>query len=276
MDQSEAQKSIYCGLKSSIRKLKSGNIKLLVLSADLKPRYVTNQIIIQALAHNDDIQIACVPNLSTLMQNIFNFSCYAFVINDKNWSELSNLSQWIIQIIETNFPLPDEIKSHFAKRRARSDDKKSDEEMVTSAEGRIIKGKFVNFMDGNDLNRMRQQKLVRCNETCDADINQLYLTRDNPNQRSFVPKNAVDLKPIAIQLESLNKIKSDFISLDTYDGASNFKSTQSTSNPKYAKKKSKRPLTMYKELTIHRIQNNPNKIKKIKDKKNKNKNKGKK
>lgn len=95
------------------------------------------------------------------------------------------------------------------------------------------------------------------------EVSRFYLTKDpsKQNQRAFIPKNAINLKPIALELESLNKIKSDYISLDTYDGNSNQPSLS-----KHAKKHKKRPLTLYRELTINKVQSNPKKAKKFKNK----------
>lgn len=243
-------------MQASIRKLKSGHIKLLVLSADLKPRYVANQIIVQALANNADIRILCVANMAIFTQNLLNFSCYAFVVGHEHWLEMLELNAWTAKIIDENFPLPLFIKEHYAKQQ----DSHSSISMEVDEEYQIIKQKVPsdpNFVAGN------------------FNLKHLHLTRNNCD-RAFVPKNAINLKPIALEIESLNKIKSDFISLETYNNSNDeastfdFKSVKRSENQ--AKKKGKRPLAMYRELTIHKIQNNPNKVKKIKDKKNKRKN----
>lgn len=253
-----SNKSIFCGLQASIRKLKSGQIKMLVLSADLKPRYVANQIILQALACNENIRIICVPNLTNLTKTLLNFTCYAFVIVDRIWSQLSQLDQWTDKIISNNFPLPSIINAHFAKRR---ENKRSE---ISAMEVDAPQTKLQQLADSNGSS---------------ADLTYLHLTRVNckANQRAFVPRNGINLKPIALEIESLNKIKSDFISLDTYDGAteqpSTFDFSHTKGHYKNSKKKGKTPLTLYRESTIHKIQNNPNKIKKLKNKLNKKKNK---
>lgn len=98
-----------------------------------------------------------------------------------------------------------------------------------------------------------------------VDVDRFYLTRDNceENKRAFIPRNAMNLKPIALELESLNKIKSDFISLDSYESNDH----NHSKNIQKSKKHKKTPLLLYRELTVHKVQNNPNKIKKFKDKK---------
>lgn len=228
---------IHYGLQVSIRKLKSGQIKLLVLSADLKPKYVANQIILQAFAANEDIRILCVSSLANLIQPILNFSCYAFVIDD--WSQFGELEKWTAEMISEHFPVPATIQKYFDQRRESK-----------------------NCLMEVDKSNSKQIQMPE--EVIEA--SRYYLKKSESNQRAFVPNNAINLKPIALEIESLNKIKSDFISLATYDGTND----QSTSS-KHFKKSKKRPLTLYRELTIHKIQSNPNKVKKIKDKKNKKK-----
>ncbi|XP_055313761.1 uncharacterized protein LOC129575015 [Sitodiplosis mosellana] len=236
---SESCRPIHYGLQASIRKLKSGQIKLLVLSADLKPRYVANQIILQAFAANEDIRILCVPSLATGIRPILNFSCYAFVID--NWSQLAELNKWTAQLISEYFPVPATIKSYFDQRRESKNCQMEVDEPEIKA----------------------QQTLEECIE-----VNRFYLTKEKcePNQRAFVPKNAINLKPIELELEPLNKIKSDFITLATHNG-NNDQPTFS----KHVKKSKKRPLTLYRDLMIHKVQSKPNKVKKFKDKKNKKK-----
>lgn len=221
---------------------------------------MANQIIVHALANNADIRILCVANLAQLTQTLLNFACYAFVIGHEHWSEMSELNAWTAKTIDVNFPLLPCITERFIERQ---DQPHSSMPMEVDEERQITK---------------RNELLESKNTANQFNLKQLHLTRDDcgPNRRAFVPKNAINLKPMALEIESLNKIKSDFISLETYsnsnDGAStfNFKSTKGFE--KHARNKGKRPLAMYRELTIHKIQNNPNKVKKIKDKKNKKKN----
>lgn len=219
---------------------------------------MANQIIVQALANNSDIRILCVANMTIFTQTLLNFSCYAFVVGHEHWFEMSELDRWTAKIVEENFPLPQLIKEHYAKQQ------ESDS---------IIP------MEVDEQNQMRKPKeIIATKSILDVgDLKYLHLIRNNcdAHQRAFVPKNGINLKPIALEIESLNKIKSDFISLETYSNsneeASTFDSKSSRGFEKNAKKKGKRPLTLYRELTIHKIQNNPNKVKKVKDKKNKKK-----
>ncbi|XP_031637578.1 uncharacterized protein LOC116350010 [Contarinia nasturtii] len=233
---SSSSRSIHYGLQASIRKLKFGQIKLFVLSADLKPRYVANQIILQALACNEDIRILCVPNLETLIRPLLNFSCYAFVID--NWSEFTELDQWTKSLIGDHFAVPTIIQAHFDQRKAMD----------------------VDETDASVEKVPKREEIV--------EVNRFYLFKDDcqENKRAFIPKSAINLKPIALELESLNKIKSDFVSLDSYE--SNNQASRSHGKDFHKSKKHKKtPLALYRELTVHKVQNNPNKIKKIKDKK---------
>lgn len=227
---------INCGLQSSIRKLKTGQVKLLVLSADLKPRYVANQIILQALASNEHIRILCVPNLESITQIIFKFSCYAFVISD--WSKLPELDKWTTGVINEHFPVPKLIDSYFGEKR------KTTEMEV-------------------DESQTKKPQLIEEN----VNVNSFYLSKDNckPNERAFVPRNAINLKPIALEIESIHKIKSDFISIDSDDD--NYGPSKQLH--KKSKKHNKTPLALYRDLTVYKVQSNPNKVKKIKNKKQK-------
>lgn len=177
------------------------------------------------------------------LQPILNFPCYAFVID--NWSQFIALEKWTKKLISEHFPVPTTLQSYFDQRRKNKNCPMEVDESETKA-----------------------PKLKPPEEV--IEVNQFYLTKASceKNQRAFLPKNAINLKPIALELESLNKIKSDFISLDTHNGNSNDQASFS----KHTKKHKKRPLTLYRELTINKIQSNPNKVKKFKNKKDKKKN----
>lgn len=230
-----SNRPIFYGLQASIRKLKTGQIRLLILSADLKPRYVANQIIVQALAGNEAIRILCVPNLNDILRTIVHFSCYAFVIN--SWADFSQLDEWTLTVINDNYPVPQVIRSHFAQRQE-----------TCSMEV--------------DEYQAKHTKIIAHQCTREhVNIKHLHLYRINCEsiQRVFVPKNGINLKPIALEIESLNKIKSDYISLDAVDGGS-----ISTGFQRKSTKMSKRPSALYRDLTIYKIQNNPKKGKKLK------------
>lgn len=210
---------------------------------------MANQIIVQALANNPDIRILCVPNMVNFTQTLLHFPCYAFVVGHECWHQMTELDVWSAEIVRESFPLPQFIEDHFAKRQRTTDSSVPmdiDEQTHVKKRNESVDSKHI----------------VR-----DSDVKHLHLKRDGCNarqQRSFVPKNGMNLKPIGLEIESLNQIKSDFVSLETYDNeASAF---DFGSRAKGFKKMAKRPLALYRELTINKIQNNPNKVKKPKDK----------
>lgn len=179
------------------------------------------------------------------------------MISNENWSELPELDRWTADLISTTFPLPSMMTTHLAKRKQNK----------------------LNCAMDVDESKTKLKRLQNSSEKCD-DISDLHLFKHDTktNQRAFVPQNGINMKPIALEIESLNKMKTDFISLATYnnsnDEASTFTSSHKQSGHKHSKKMNRRPLTLYRELTIHKIQNNPNKVKIFKNKtKNKNKNK---
>lgn len=225
-------------------------MKLLIISADLKPRFVVNQIILLALGANQETRILCVPNMDKLMQPILNFPCFAFVISNESWSRFSALDEWTAELVEKHFPVSDVNEAYFGQQK---DDKTTCSMEIDEPETKSAK-KFGSV----------EEKI---------DLNSIYLTRDKsePNQRVFVPKNAINMKPIALELESLNKIKSDYISLDAYGSSAGPSSSQNPNNTKESEKKLKRkrktPLVLYRALTVHKVQSNPNKVKKNKNKK---------
>lgn len=137
-------------------------------------------------------------------------------------------------IINENYPVPEIVQAHFAQRQ---------NEGTCSME-----------VDKHQAKRTTEK----------IDVDHLYLPKNSfdSNERAFVPKNGINLKPIALEIESLNKIKSDYISLDAIDGSS----THTTGFHKKSKKLFKTPLALYRDLTVHKIQNNPNKAKKQKNK----------
>lgn len=228
-----------------------GHIKLLILSADLKPRYVANQIIVQALANNANIHILCIANMVNFTQILLNFPCYAFVVDHKNWPQMLELNSFAAKIVDDNHPLPPLIKEQFAKRKDASHSSNTPMDV--------------------DEQCQRQKETIQSKHLVNySDVKHLHLRRD-ANQRAFIPKNGINLTPIALEIESLNKIKSDFISLETYNNeasaSTSFKPTKTFGCNTQAK--TKRPLALYRELTVNKIQNNPSKTKKLKDKKNK-------
>lgn len=226
-----------------MRRLKVGRIRLLVLSADLKPRYVINQIILLALARNEAIRILCVPNLEEEIKQVVDFQCLAFAIEDTDSSEFHKLFDWCQILTTERYPVPPLIGAYFDARRQRSSE--------------------------NETVPMETETASIICGPCDVTpLSDLHLTRSNAagGQRAFIPKNATNFKPLSFEVTSLDKIKSDFISLDAFD--SDGDSSKNPSSPRFMPtKKYARALDMmegrqrYLPATIKRYTGNPGKKK---------------
>lgn len=219
---------------------------MLIISADLKPRYIVNQIILQAISSNEHIIIFLVSNLNNLLQELVKFSCYAFVILDDGIEQLPELYSWSKEISIKYHPIPELIDSYF-KQRKRSLISKEDSKCTTEPS---------------------------CHsETKDVNVNSLYLTKED-SQRGFIPNNAINLKPSTLRVGSIKRIKADFISLDLQENDKIQFATAShpVRKKKHFKKekKSQASLKLYQPLIIHKVQNSSNKIKKKRNKKKKN------
>lgn len=182
------------GLSSVLRRLKGGRVRVVILSADLKPRYVINQIILLALARNVTITILCVPNLEQEMKSLLDFQCFAFAINDSDSSELHKLFEWCQIVTSERHPVPKLIREYFRTRQ-----------QTSSAIDSIP-------MEMDNALAQRSTNVERS-------LRDLHLIRSStaPEQRAFIPKNAISFKPLSFDVTSLDKIKSDFISLDAFD-----------------------------------------------------------
>lgn len=197
---------IAYGLSSSLRRIKHGGVRVLVLSADLKPRYVINQIILLALARNEAINILCVSNLEQEVKSLVDFQCFALSINDTPASAFHKLFDWCRIVTSERYPVPQLIQTYFSARRRPSTEIKSIP-METEPES---------------------------TESTETPLSSFYLTRSStaPEQRAFLPKNAINFKPLSFDVASLGQIKSDFISLDAFDSDGNSdKDINSVSSP---------------------------------------------
>lgn len=184
-------------MRSSLRWIKTGKAKLLLISADLKPRYVINQIILLALSKSAGISILCVPQLELLLKETHEFECFCVSVADA--AEVSNLIGWGRKLTECHYPVPPEIVSNFVQRE------KSTPMEVDAAQ-------------------------TPANQTEAISVDKLYLRANTGEQRTFVPKNAINLKPLSFKVDSLAKDTNDFISID------NFNSDESARKQKFAKK----------------------------------------
>lgn len=186
------------GLSSTLRRLKDGRVQIVILSSDLKPRYVINQVILLALARNESINILCVPNLEQEIKSLVDFQCFALAISDVESSEFQKLFEWCRIVTTERYPVPKLIREYFCARQQ------------TSSEIESIP------METDNAS-------AQCSRHVERSVSQLHLTRSNtaPEQRAFIPKNAISFKPLSFDVTSLDKIKSDFISLDAFDSDDN-------------------------------------------------------
>lgn len=198
-------------------------MKLLVISSDLKPRYVINQIILKAISSNDGINILVVPGLNGHLQGIVGFPCFAFVVDTDGCQQLAELNDWCSDILRIHHPVPDTILSYYAQRR------------------RVLANANDIIMDDNS------SIPIKCAN--DPENSSKYLLHKDANcdQRAFVPQNAALLKPVAYNVQTLKQTKSDFISLDVLGGANQTK--------KRPKKEKKKATQLYQPLVIHKVQN---------------------
>lgn len=79
---------------------------MLVISADLKPRYIVNQIILLALARNPAISILCVPQLSQQLREVVNFPCFCMAIAGDTSVELQPILDWCQTMVTEHHPKP--------------------------------------------------------------------------------------------------------------------------------------------------------------------------
>lgn len=216
-------------MSSTLRKIKNGRVRILIVSADLKPRYVINQIILLALARNEATKILCVPNLENEMKTLVDFQCFAFAINDNESSEYRKLFEWCEIVTTERYPVPTLIRTYFNTRRRTTDTEIESIPMDTDS---------------------GSAQCSRCNE---IPLSDLYLIRSctEPKQRAFIPKNAINLKPLSFDVMSLDKIKSDFISLDTFDSDDNTnKNIDSLQSPSIVSTSGENKSAKYKPMHV--------------------------
>lgn len=208
-------------MRSSLRWIKNGQAKLLLISADLKPRYVINQIILLALSKNAGTSILCVPQLELLLKEVHEFECFCMSVGDA--VKASNLIGWGRKLTECHYPVPPQLVSNFAQR-----------EKATRM----------------DVDAAR----APANQSEAISVDTLYLRANNGEQRAFVPKNAINLKPLSFKVDSLAKDKNDFISIDNYNSD---ESARKRTLPKQSKKKSQPALNKqnkYMPTTVWKMQ----------------------
>lgn len=222
-------------------------MKLLVLSADLKPRYVINQIILKAIASNEGISIFLVSGLQSPLQAIVDFSCFAFVITDAGWQQLPELRQWCTENTRSHYPIPEIITSYYKQRKN-----------VLASTNDID-------MECDSSNTIPTSSAVETVHSSDLHLPKVYA------KRAFVPQNAANFKPVAFKIQTIKHTKNDFISLELPGGSSdqqpnkNKRKREQEQNKEKKRKKVKSDASIiYQSLIIHKVQNSSgNKEKKL-------------
>lgn len=176
-----------------MRNLKRGSVTLLTISADLKPRYVVNQIILLALARNENINILCVPNLAERLKAIVNFPCIAFTVLAHESHEFEALHKWCSQLIAEHHPVPRVIRDYFSSHPHRREKTEK--------------------MDVTPLQPGLQNPAAHE----EVNVEHLYLrsaAASDDRQRVFVPANAVYKKKATLKPKQNS---ANFLTLDTND-----------------------------------------------------------
>lgn len=178
------QRLVSFGLRSSLRRIQNGHVKILLISNDLKPRYVVNQIILLTLSKNINVNILCVPKIHDLLKEIVGFACFGLTFENDLPPSMQKFSNWSQKLIENEYPVPEELLTNFIKK---SETIPMDLDLGESS-----------IITGNDS----------------VNFDKIYLKAESNEKRTFVPINALNLKPLSFEVQCLAKDKSDFISID--------------------------------------------------------------
>lgn len=91
---------------------------MLFISADIKPRYAANQIILLTLFHNQQTQIFCVPNLNQELSKILPFPCFCFAIRANSGLNTKPLWEWGKLALSNSNSDRHEVLNHVQKLKA--------------------------------------------------------------------------------------------------------------------------------------------------------------
>lgn len=228
------------GLNATLRLLnKDTDVNVLIISASIRPKHIVDQILMLALRQHSSIRILCVPRLNELLTESIGFSsCLCFSLS----GDLTHPSlQGLLQLVNT---LASRFTTPSSYLRPTPNEAKSD-----------------NPQDDGPLKAKRQLSPI-CFE-------RIYLEKPVAG-RSFVPEGTV------FQSKPTNDW-SEFISFGTADksvtkrslntgkhqsgsqkGKPHFKKHSTTNDHKFK--------ANYINLSVNRVQGNPNKVKKFKKK----------
>lgn len=252
-------KSIVFGLNATLRALnQDAAIEILLISADIKPRFIVEQIIFQALTKNEAIIILCVPKMCEHFKKFIKFSCLSLIILKSSESTtFANSIEWMKELSK-RYPIKNALAKSLKKINFYS---KTGDEMV-------------------DTKPLIISKKRNTEPNVEIDFSELYLQKPNSSERSFVPDKIATKQSQLKSIEPMNNL-SDYISFNDDDIEMNTEESSKQSNNvcanvqrvKTKKKKSKNiqksvndseNLFNYVTLRVNKIQGNPNKRKKNK------------
>lgn len=148
-----AANTVIIGLRSSIRSVSSGKTVALFISSKIRPRYIIDQIILMTVTKNVNSRIFCVPDMDVALLDVLGFSCQCLAMLE----EENEIWNWSLEKSK-QFPLPKSFKksSHPAT-------------------------------EAMDVQSMP----IVVNESSNVDLSTLYLRRQSPDQRAFIPHGTI-------------------------------------------------------------------------------------
>lgn len=259
-DEKTTNQWITFGLNSTLRALKNkSTIDILLISADIKPQFVIEQIIFQTLTQNAQTKILCIPNMDELFKKFLKFSCLCLMLSNSSESPYRNAIKWISDLSK-NYP----VTKSFAELLSTIVRKSTDDQCSMIVEESV-----------------RQKDDSTAVEA--IDFSELYV-RKISSQRAFVPNDGSKQGRLKT-VKPMTNDGSDYISFSNDTVMENEHKTlktdihsnaQKSATSKVSKKKKKKPKTVkeaivpsenlfnYITLKVNKIQGNPNKRKKNK------------
>lgn len=236
-------KSSHCivGLRATLRHIQTGGSDVLLLSADIRPKFIVDQIILLAVGHNPHVRCLLLPGLRQLLATTLGLpTCMCVSLTRIAGSEpFAELWQAVGQLVQQH-PVP---RTH-QRRMLR---------------GKVsASGKQSSAMDVNVATATRHQPR---RELPAIAVEELYVKRSaQTGERGFVPAGTV-LRPDVTAATQW----SDYISLGNGGNSAKKPATINMSAIEQMKRKMKLPAGpkpgSYVTLTVNRVQGNPDKIK---------------
>lgn len=173
---------ITLGLNASIRKLKSEEISSVLISTEIKPKFIINQIICLIISNYQTTKILCVPNLKLITEEIFGISSLLMIIRNQMLPLIEN---WVRNKSE-NYPIPKELIQYYGNKNI---NEKQDSKNIPEIKIKEIKAGTSNLQKHKSSKESNHNNVINFND--------LYLKRPSEKyQRAFIPDNAKNLKPL--------------------------------------------------------------------------------